>query len=274
MDRVRPWQALRRVLVAPGFVLVLWLAQLGFAKLLAGPGRAAASTAMRGLVWFDDGHLLRAMAELIADNPAIIAAISMGLLAATILAGLFSLLAAPAILSRLDGERSLAWLLAACGRELPAVTVQTLYGLVFRGLGLGLAAVPLSLLGPVGLVIALPLAAFPVLVLDRARAAVVLDDERPFHPMTFLRAIAQVARRPGWWLLGTLLETLKLGLALATVALILAAGPSEAAIWFARGASLLTLLFGLWRVSLAVDTRRGGQSAPLTRAPKPAEASS
>ena len=77
-ERARPLRALRRVVLAPGFVLALWLAQLAFAALLAMPGRAAAAAAMDGFVWFDDGHRLRAVSELMGDNPAITAAIAIG----------------------------------------------------------------------------------------------------------------------------------------------------------------------------------------------------
>jgi hypothetical protein len=254
--RTRPGAALVRVLWAPGFVLALWAAQLLVAKLLAGPARAAAEAGMRGATWFDDGHRARAVAELFRVEPAVPAAIAMSLLASAILAGLFSLVAAPAILTRLDGERSLGWICGAIGRELPAMLVQTGYGLVFRAICLGLAAIPVSLLGAPGLPLAVLVGAFPVLVLDRARAAVVLDDARPYHPMTFLRAIGHLAKRPLWWLVGALLEALKLAVVMGALLLVIRAGPSPAAIWVARAAALAGLIVGLWRVSLAVEDRR------------------
>jgi hypothetical protein len=251
----RPGAALLRVLLAPGFVLALWAAQLLLAKLLAGPIAGAAKLGMRGGVWFDDGHHIRALTELMVDQPGIAAALTMSLAASAVLAGLFSIVAAPAILTRLAGERSLARVFASVGHGLPAMVVQTGYGLVFRAACTGLCVLPMTWLGPSGLPIALLLASFPILVLDRARAAVVLDGQRRFHPMTFLRAIVHVARRPLWCLIGGVIEVAKLCLAIGALLLVIKAGPDTHAIWVARAAGLATLLLGLWRVGLAVEDR-------------------
>ena len=78
---------------------------------------------------------------------------------------------------------------------------------VVRAVFGGLAAIPSVVLGPGGLPLTLVLAAIPVLVLDRARAAVVLEDARPYHPLTHLRALVHVLRRPLWLLTGALLES-------------------------------------------------------------------
>lgn len=253
--RTRPLRALRRVALAPGFVLLVWVAQLAFAKLLAVPGRAAAGAAMGAWTWFDDGHRIRAMAELAADNPAVAAAITMGLATSAVLATAFSIFAAPAILTRLDGQRSPRWIAAAVGRDFLPMLAQTGYGLVFRAICMGLAAIPLKLLDAGGLPLALLLASFPILVLDRARAAVVLDDARPYHPMTFLRAIGILARRPLWWLSGALIEAAKLAIVLGAMYLVLSAGPSPASLWVARAAGFAAIVLGMWRVSLAVEGR-------------------
>ncbi|KIG12677.1 hypothetical protein DB30_01165 [Enhygromyxa salina] len=258
--RTRVFAALRRVLVAPGFVLAIWVANLLAAKLLAGPGRAAARAGMRDWTWFDDGHRIRAVVELLADEPAIAAAISSSVVSAAVVAGIFSLLAAPAILTRLDGQRSLAWIVGAVGRELPAMLVQTGYSLVIRAVCLGLAGACAAGLGPRALPLILLLVSFPVLALDRARAAVVLDDARPYHPMTMLRAVGHVALRPLWWLSGTVIETLKLGVVIAALLLLIEAGPSPISIWVARAAGLAAVILSLWRVALAVEDR--GANAP------------
>jgi hypothetical protein len=253
--RTRPALALRRVLRAPAFVLCLWVAQLLFAKLLAAPTRAAADAGMRANAWFDDGHRLRAVAELLIHEPAVAATIVVALSASAILAGLFSVVAAPVILTRLSGERSWSAILGAAGAKLPAVLVQTGYGLVFRALCTGLAAAP-AMLGPGAVPLVLLIGSFPILVLDRARAAVVLEGERPYHPKTFLRALVFVGKRPLWWLSGTIIEALKLGVGVAALMLVISAdGFSSGHIWAARGAGLLALLLGLWRVSLAVADR-------------------
>ncbi len=253
--RTRPGRALLRVVRAPAFVLLLWAAQLGFAKLLAGPARRAAELSMRGGAWFDDGHRLRAVIELLVHEPAIAAAIVAALSASAILAGIFSVIAAPAILTRLAGERSGAVVLAASASALPAMLVQTGYGLVFRALCTGLAAIPAATLGLGAAPLVLLIASFPILVLDRARAAVVLDEDRPYHPKTFLRAIVHVGRRPLWWLSGTILETLKIGVGIAALLLVIQADFAGGSVWLARVAGLLALVLGLWRVGLAVDDR-------------------
>lgn len=250
----RPHRALLRVLAAPAFVLGLWVAQMLFAKLLANPTRSAAQAGLRGATWFDDGHRLRAMAELLIDQPAIVAALIAALSASAIMAGLFSVIAAPAILTRLAGERSSAAVLGATAK-LPAVLVQTGYGLVFRAICTGLAAIPASMLGAGALPLVLVLGSFPIFVLDRARAAVVLDDERAYHPKTFLRAIVFVGRRPLWWVCGTLIEAIKIAVGIAALLLVIETDFAGGSIWIARVAGLLALILGLWRVALAVETR-------------------
>ena len=90
-----------------------------------------------------------------------------------------------------------------------------------------------------------------VLVLDRARTAVVLEEARPYHPMTFLRAIVDVARRPLWWLSGALIDTAKNAVGIAALLFIVSHDLGAAGIWIARLAGLLALMLGMWRVSLA-----------------------
>lgn len=253
--------ALLRVVFSPGFVLALWAMQLVLAKVLAAPVAAAAKAGMRGGVWIDDGHRIRALVELMFDEPAIAAAITTSLATSAALAGLFSIVAAPAIIAWLSGERSLARVSAAVGHHLPAMAVQTGYGLVFRAICTGFAALPITWLGPSGLPIALIVGGFPILVLDRARVAVVLDDERRFHPMTFLRAIAHVAKRPLWWLAGSAIEGAKLMLAIASLLLVIQAGPESAGLWVARAIGLATLILGLWRIALAVQDSRDNDAS-------------
>jgi hypothetical protein len=251
----RPGRALLRVLGAPAFVLTLWILQMVFAKLLAGPARAAAETAMRQRFWFDDGHRLRAVVELVADDPAILAAMASALTTSAILAAVFSIVAAPAILLRLDSKRSLAELLSAVGSWLPAMLTQTGYGLVFRAILTGLAAIPAAWLGPKAAPLVLLIASFPIAVLDRARTAVVLDGERRYHPRTFLRAIVHVGRRPLWWLGAAVIEAAKLGIGVAALLLVIQADFAGGSLWLARVAGLLAVIFGLWRVALAVEDR-------------------
>jgi hypothetical protein len=251
--RTRPIHALARVVRAPIFVLALWLAQMLFAKLLAAPTRAAAKAGLGGGAWFEDGHRLRALVELFVVEPAIIGTIVAALSTSAILAALFSVIAAPAILTRLDGERSTAAVLGASAK-LPAIVVQTGYGLVVRAIFTGLAVIPATTLGIAGAPIVLILASFPVLVLDRARAAVTLDGARPYHPMTILRAIVEVGKRPLVWLTGAAIEALRLGVAIGALLLILQADVGGS-IWIARLAGLVAIVLGLWRIALTLEAR-------------------
>ena len=251
-SRTRPARALSRVLRAPAFVLGLWVLQLLIAKLLAAPARSAARAGMRGHAWFEDGHRLRAMTELFTDEPSVVATIAAALTTSAILAGLFSVIAAPVILVRLAGARTWSTVLSRAVTKLPAVLVQTGYGLVFRALCTGLAAIPATLIGAGAVPLVLLIGSFPILVLDRARAAVVLEDERPYHPKTFLRAIIHVAKRPLWWSSGTVIEALKIGVGVVALMMVIQADMAGG-VWWARVAGLLAVVLGLWRVSLAIS---------------------
>ncbi len=264
----RPLRALRRVLVAPLFVLVLWAMQMLVARLLAAPVRIIGTARMGQWSWFDDGHRVRAVIELIQSEPPLAAMIATSVLTSAVIGAIVSVLVAPAVLVRLgwQGEPSRpprGELARATGRYLPAMLVQTGYGLVTRAAFGGLAAIPSATLGPAGLPLTLAIAAIPVLVLDRARAAVVLEDAAPYHPRTHLRALVHVLRRPLWLLTGALLEGAKL--IVGIVALLFVVSPAGVelgggAVWVARLGGLLALIFGLWRVGLAVEDSRARQN--------------
>lgn len=251
--RTRPLAASKRVWLAPGFLVGLWVAQLLAARLFALAPRMTASAAMGPYRWLDDGHRLRALAELLADHHGVTAAILASVGTSALFAAVFSIVAAPAILVRLSGERSLAALAEATGKWLAPVLVQSSYGLVFRALCTGLGAIPVALLGPAGVPLLLVFAGFPIVVLDRARAAVVLEGDRPYHPMTFIRAIGHVAVRPLWWTSGAIIDAAKLAVGVVALAWVLSGNAGPHAIWLARGAGLLAVALGLWRVSLAVE---------------------
>ena len=249
--RCRPLAALGRVLRAPALIALLWVLQLALAKLAAMAPRAAATAAMGDWRWFDDGHRMRALVELFADNPAVIAAVVGSLMSTTIIAAVFSVVTAPAIIARLDARRRFTELCGSCARYLGPMLAQSGYGLIFRALCTGLAVLPATLIGPGALPLFFLFAAFPVLVLDRARTAVVLEEARAYHPMTFLRAIVDVARRPLWWLSGALIDTAKNAVGIAALLFIVSHDLGAAGIWIARLAGLLALMLGMWRVSLA-----------------------
>ncbi|NVB40373.1 hypothetical protein G6O69_21215 [Pseudenhygromyxa sp. WMMC2535] len=265
--------ALGRVLRAPVLVLVLWLLQLFVAKLMALAPRVAASASMGPWRWFVDDHRLRAIAELFADNPGVVASLAFNTLASAILAVVFWLVAAPALIVRLSGDRAQrgpSALIGACGRQLGPMITQSAYGLLFRGLWTGLALIPLTFLGPWAVPLAVVIASFPVLVLDRARVAVVLEGARPYHPMTFLRAVGQIARRPRWWLGGAVIDTLKIGIGVAALGLVISAKlDGSAGLWIARGAGLVAVLAGMWRIAVAVEASPAGHQAQQPRPDSP-----
>lgn len=258
--RLRPARALGRVVRAPGLLLALWLGQLVLAWLLAFPVRMVGEATRGQYTWFDDGHRLRALAELLIDDGAVAGAIAASLASSGMLALVFAIVVTPAAITRLKGPASLAELGHATGHQLVPMLVQTLYALVPRALFGGLAALALSLAGPPGLLLAGLLVAIPTLALDRARVAVVLEGQRRLHPMTHLRALAHVLRRPLWLITGALLDGLQVLVGVA--ALILVISPTGVAmgvgaLWIARVAGLLAMTLGLWRIALAVDDAAG-----------------
>lgn len=252
----RPLRALVRVVRAPGLLLALWIGQLLFAWLLSSPVRAVAGAAMGPFTWFDDGHRLRALAELLIDDSAVAAVIASTLASSAMLGVAFAILVGPAVITRLRAPTPAAELGRASGQHLPAMVVQTLYNLVPRAVFGGLAAAALALAGPRILPLAVLLAALPTLVLDRARVAVVLEQERPLHPKTHWRALVHVLRRPAWVLLGALLDGLQIAVGIAALVFVISpAGVAMGggALWVARLAGLVALALGLWRISLAVE---------------------
>jgi hypothetical protein len=254
--RTRPARALVRVVRAPGLLLALWIGQLVFAWLLSFPVRMVGEAAMGPFTWFDDGHRLRALAELLIDDQAVAAAITASLASSAMLAVVFAILVGPAVITRLHGPASAAELGRASGQHLGAMIVQTLYGLVPRAVFGGLAFAALAIAGPYGLPLALLLAALPTLVLDRARVAIVLEQDRPLHPKTHVRALVHVLRRPLWLFGGALIDGLQVMVGIAALAFVISpAGVAMGggALWVARLAGLVALTLGLWRISLAVE---------------------
>ena len=251
----RPLRALVRVVRAPGLLLGLWIGQLLFAWLLSYPIRMAGGAAMGAFTWFDDGHRLFALAELLIEDPAVAAVIAASMASSAILAVAFAILVGPALITRLHAPTSAAELGRATGQHLAAMIVQTLYSLIPRALFGGLAALTM-IAGARALPIALLLAAIPTLILDRARVAVVLEQARPMHPKTHLQAIVHVLRRPLWLVSGALLDGLQMVVGIVALAFVISpAGIAlgGGALWIARLTGLVAIALGLWRISLAVE---------------------
>lgn len=259
--RTRPLQALLRVLRAPWLVFGLWLVQMLLAWLLAFPVRMAGDAARSSYTWFDDGHRLRALIELLIEERAVVGAIMASLASSGLIALVIAIVVAPATIARLGRPTPLAKLGQVSASMLAPTFVQTLYGLVPRALFGGLAALTLSLAGPRALLVAGLLAAIPTLVLDRARVAVVLEGQRRYHPMTHLRALVHVLRRPLWLVCGALLESLQWLVGIAALALVISPtgiAMGAGSLWLARLAGLVALAFGAWRIALAVEDAAEG----------------
>lgn len=254
--RSRPLQALLRVLRAPWLVLGLWLVQLVLAWLLAFPVRMAGEAARASTTWFDDGHRLRALVELLIEERAVVGAIMASLASSGLIAIVIAIVVAPATIRRLSRPAELARLGQVSATMFAPTLVQTLYGLVPRAAFGGLAALVLALAGAPGLPLAGLLASIPTLALDRARVAVVLEGQRRYHPMTHLRALVHVLRRPVWLVCGALLEGLQLVVGIAALGLVISptgVAMGGGALWLARLAGLIAIVFGAWRIALAVE---------------------
>lgn len=246
--------ALRMVLRARWLWLALGLLQLALAASFAAPVRAALRAAMGPFTIGDEAQLLGPLFELIAHHPSVIAAMLAGLA----LSGGFALVLAPllagAVISRLAGPCSAGEQARAGITHFPAALVIGLYGLILRAL-LALVAAALGTLHALlpTLVIAASLG-LAALVVDLARARVVLTGASGFHPRTFIRALTSVT--PGLWLRSTALSAAQWAIA-GAVLLVAVHGMGTAwSLWAARGLTLLATFFALWRVAVAVDATR------------------
>src|SRR5690606_18162826 len=88
-----------------------------------------------------------------------------------------------------------------------------------------------------------------VLAHDHARAAVVLADARPYHPMTCLQGLSTAFRRPGMWLGGLGLVLMQLASSVATLYVGLAESFGTATPSILRLMVLVPLAFSLWRIA-------------------------
>jgi hypothetical protein len=246
--------SLVRVLKAPELLLGLWLVNLSLAFGFARIVRSTVAATMGHHAFFDDAHRLAAFAELGVENHALGGLLVSTLAASTILGTLAWLIVAAGAIERLAHPTPLRALASTCVAWLPAMAVQTLYGLILRAalVGGGVFAVLLLERTPVTLIAFVLTWGVSVLVLDRARASVVLGGASRWSPLTTLRALVDVVRRPGLLLAGVTLSTTQWLVAYGIIALSIADPFSGLTIWLARLASLASVLLGLWRLALVV----------------------
>jgi len=244
--------ALRRVLRAPWLWLTIGALQLLIAAALAAPLRAVFRVAMGPFSIGDEGRVLGALLELVTLHPAIVATFVTSIGASALLGLILSPLLSGAVIQRLAGPASVGEQARAAFTHLPAALVIGIYGLVLRGL-LALVAAALGSLHPTlqiaALVASLTLCALAV---DLARARVVLDRARRFHPRTFLRAVAS-ATQPGLWLRSGLLTVLQMGASLAILLVAVHGIGTAWSPWLVRGLALVGTFVALWRIAVAVE---------------------
>lgn len=246
--------ALRRVLTAPGLVIVLWLAQAAAAWLLAGIIAAAASAAMQGYAWVDDGHLLAAVAELTSNQRAVGVAMVQVAITATVLGIVFWTVTYGGIIARLEGKKPASEVAAASIKHMPGIAAQTIYiylvrGLVMTPLGLMAAKFP-----SLAFVTGLGVMALTIVAADVARVSVVLHDARAFHPKTTIMALRRAVTRPALLARAGLLAIAGIAIPAVLVYIVMADTAGSASIWLARGLSLVGLVVGLWRIAFVVDS--------------------
>lgn len=246
--------SLRLVLSARWLWLALGLLQLGLAASFAAPVRAVLRAAMGPFTIGDEAQVLGPLFELIAHHPSVSAA----MLASLALSGGFALLLTPllagAVISRLAGPCSVGEQARASFTHYPAALVIGLYGLLLRLL-LALVAAALGTLNATLQVITIAASlGLAALVVDLARARVVLTGVSGYHPRTFLRALTSVT--PGLWLRSTALSAAQWAVACAILLVAVHGMATAWSLWAARGLTLLATGFALWRIAVAVAVTR------------------
>lgn len=249
--------ALKRVFGAPGLVVTLWALQLLVAWHLATPVRVAAKAAMGEYAWIDDGHLMSALVELFANDPAVVALMAENAIVASILGLVFWALAYGAVIRRLSGKTGPSELAAASVRFLPGVVAQTAWLGIVRAIPIAIAAAAATKLPALAVVIGVITTAITVVAADIARVGVVLHEARPLHPLTALRALRKTLVRPRLLAAAGALAVVQMLVPLVALQLVLSDAGGSGSIWLARLLAFGGLVIGLWRIALVVDATDG-----------------
>lgn len=246
--------ALRRVIGAPWFVVGLWVAHVVFAAVFGLLIELIASTGAERFRPLPGSRDAFAIAELMADQPAIAGALVGGLGFAAIGSALLWTVLSPLVIARLDRRRPPAELGAIWLRTLPKVAVTSLWHLLLRGaIWFLVAAVATPLPRPIVLLVLVVAGTVTTLALDIARVHVVLFDAPGYHPRTALYAFAAIIRRPKLYATTAALWVLQICAALA-VAYLGARGMGDNGLLIAaRLAALGVLGLGLLRIALVID---------------------
>lgn len=249
-------KALKRTLHALPVLVTLWLIQLALAAVAGAQVNVAVSTALRGGGWLDDGHLLGALLELLSQNPSVGANIVASVMTANVLGFLLWVPMAGGLIERLAGHAlGPGEILAGARWSLP-MAAQTLWTWTGRALILGLVGVLAGKVAWFGILLPLVFVLF-VLAFDYARARIILQDEKPFSPMSMLRALRDTLRQPLMMLGGALLLAAQLGAAQMPLWIAMHAQSGASTLLLIRLSSFLPLFFAAWRISVVIGRVEG-----------------
>lgn len=250
---MRRLKALRRVWSAPWLWLGIGMAQLALAAALAVPLRTVLRAAIGPFTITGESRLFGALAELVSQNPTIVAAMITSLAGSAALATLIAPLFAGAGIRRLAGPCAKGEQARASVMHYPAALMIGLYGLVLRVLLAFVAAALGTLHSSLQIAGVVLILSFSTVVVDLARVRVVLEGARGVHPRTFIRAIASVARSPGLWLRSGLIGALHWGLTFAMLLVTVRGLDTAWSPWAVRGLALIAAFVALWRLATAVE---------------------
>jgi hypothetical protein len=251
-------RSLRRVLRVPGLWLGLCALQLGLAWALAQPIAGAVRTAMGSRVWVHPDRLIAALAELLAQSPAIVAVFAAAIIASAVFGAALALVVRGGVLLRLHdasdpGTRAWAEFGRACLGNLPVLALIGLYGLVLRVI---LSFVANALAGShalAELVVLVLLLTFATCAGDLAASRRVLHGERGVHPREYLRACLDVAKSPRLWAASGALSLARWAVAGAIVVVAVHGVGLAWSPWAARGLACVAVFLALWRVAVVVE---------------------
>ncbi len=251
--------AFARVARAPGLVAAVAALQLALAAAVGFSTRSAIGASMERWTVVDNDQLWYAVMELVDASPGLLRPAFQLVAGSAVVALAFWTLLAAGILQRLRAPAPLPRLAAAAVRGVPGVLAVTFWHLLLRAVVLavaGAAASPLlksSWWGPAGILLLAVALAICICALDLARCDVVLHGARRFHPQAAWRGFVHAARRPAVLARSMLLSFGQWACTGAVVLAAFAGLDGEPVIWLARGLTLLAIVLGLTRLTVAVQ---------------------
>ena len=251
-------RALRRVLKAPGLVLLVIAIHWGFAGVLAFAVETGVAAGLGRYSLVDGQNLFYALIEYLVDQPGVFAAWSrLAAVSALVSLVLWTLLSG-GVLLRLRRPEPLSNLARDTVRVVPGIVVVTLWHFLPRLILLGLAGAATNFAmdhppwGWSAAALTLCLLFYCTCALDLARTAVALAGERPGW-RTARRAYARAWRQRGLLFTSMLLSLGQWLLVVLTFRQAFVGFAVDAGPWPARLMAALGVVLGLWRMSVAVE---------------------